>query len=508
MKDNFKRTKKRGILRFVSIYLFLFNIVYPSNNLTTKKDWSSFKDEHSIKNVYIVYAGPYPSSPSSSFGHLFLLLEPSCSKPLLLWDAIDFSANVNNVGAFEKFYMGIFGGLYGTYKIIPFYEKLREYTFIESRPLWLFPFDISKSESDILLHNIFEFKKSKYPYRFHDKNCASQIENLLRISIDTDTITNNIMVSPRKVLAGLENRTKQPLYIESVENVVNKNFNIVSEKLNRTNNLRDSEAIILLNILEWKYSRKKRHLTIDEERQIEALKLRASTSKKKESINLRKFKKDFYIHPPMLLGGGIKYLNNQNTAYSILYRFGLHEFYENSNVFPEYDFLSAINIDIGLRNNKIEINKLMLFEQLSLQPRTPLSKYLSWKLSFGAVRKYEFSKSLIASGLFGGIGYTYSIFNKYLKMSFLLDFEPVYLENLNFTVLTGPELISRINLSHTIKWMGKFGGTINTFEDLDFHYFVESDLAFELSQLTNLLFKIKYAKNYFSIGLQVLLYIN
>lgn len=504
------RNIKWGILKFVLIYLVLLNAIYPSNNFSINNDWKTFDSIHSIKNVYIVYAGPYPSSPSSSFGHLFLLLEPYNTKPLLLWDAIDFSANASSIGAFERFYKGIFGGLSGTYKIIPFYEKLREYTFIESRPLWVFPFNISKTESDTLLRNIFELKKKKYPYRFHDKNCASQIENLLRLSINADTIANSIMVSPRKVLTCLENRVNKPMYIESVEGLLNQNYNFLSKKLNSSNilNIKDSEAIVLLNILEWKYSRKKNHLTFEEEQQLRTLRLRVSTSKEKESINLQEFKKDFYIHPSMLLGGGMRYLNDGTMEYSVLYRFGLHEFYENSNVFPEYDFLSAINIDIGLRNDKIEINKLMLFEQLSLQPRTPISSYYSWKLGLGAIRKNEFRKSLVASGLFFGVGLTYSAFNKYLNISLLLDFEPVFLENYSFTILTGPELITRINLSNSVKWLGKFGGTINTFEDLDFHCFAESDLAFELSRLTNLLFKVKYAKYNSSIDLQVLIYIN
>jgi len=83
------------IILFLNTLLFGFNNSQIDSN-TIESKWLLFQKDHMFKNVYVVFAGPYPTVPSSSFGHLFLLLEPKRenNRPFLLWDVIDYSANI------------------------------------------------------------------------------------------------------------------------------------------------------------------------------------------------------------------------------------------------------------------------------------------------------------------------------------------------------------------------------------------------------------------------------
>ncbi|MCB0739164.1 MAG: DUF4105 domain-containing protein, partial [Bacteroidetes bacterium] len=260
-------------------YFEISNADSASNIYDTSADWIQFKKHYAFKNIYLVYAGPYPASPSSSFGHLFLLLEPIRfqENQILLWDVAEFSADVDEIKPIEKFYKGILGGLVGSFKIIPFYEKLRQYTFIESRPLWIFPIKTSPTESKTILYNLFQQFGKGIKYRFHDNNCASQIELLLKNSFNENQNISGIITSPRTVLINLAERLNKPFYIESTENLI-KNSQIaknIESKFGKLDdfdtNIKGAEAAVLLNVLEWKYFHRGTLLKKNEKIQIEKL---------------------------------------------------------------------------------------------------------------------------------------------------------------------------------------------------------------------------------------------
>ncbi len=259
-----------------------------NDSLNFQSGYQEFIEEHAFKELFIVFAGPYPSSPSSSFGHIFLLLKPKVErKSILLWDVINFGANSDSLNIWDTFYKGILGGLVGHYSIIPFHEKIREYTFIESRALWLYPVRLNSDESSHLLFNLFKNKNKSFDYRFFTKNCASQIESLLEKSFGRSIEKNSVLISPRDVLlknTEIKKRIGKPLYIESVEQVIDsyfeeKSVNAIDWLLVPDSfkvSMHPDDAAILLTILEWKYYRRKKMLIDSEKKQIQFLRLAAS----------------------------------------------------------------------------------------------------------------------------------------------------------------------------------------------------------------------------------------
>ncbi len=518
------RVIKEKILLFFGLLFFLNPLIASNNRIPnlssstledpnicindTTRDWSKFKNQYGFKNVYLVFAGPYPSSPSSSFGHLFLLFEPMANqkKPLPLWDAVNFSADVESVGSIEKFYKGIFGGLFGTYKIIPFYEKIREYTFIESRPLWIFPLKIEYYETDLLLYNLFKLNKRTFHYRFHDKNCASQIESLL----NKNQSLNRFLTSPREVLASLANRLEKPMYIESVESVLRKNIvnKSLYQKFNDEDGIKGSEAAILLTILEWKYFRRNTMLDKFEKKQLQNLRLAVAKSKNMTNIDLRNFDKEFNMHPPIKYGFGIQFKNSKATEYLFQFRFGLHEFSDNNDVFPKYDFLSLAKISFGLRNKKLHLNELWLFDQISTIPQNSITDYLSWRLAIGVEKKIEYKREPLATGFYSGVGITFPFAHENLNVTFLLNLNTVYLQDYGYTILFGPEVISTLFFSQYFKMKIGFSTISKFLKHQRFEPLLKSNFVLNVTKNFQTSIKTNFSQNGFCLNFSILGYIN
>lgn len=136
----------------------------------------------SIGPVYLAYAGPYSASPSSSFGHLFLVIARSREQPILLADVITFNAMTEGAGPLRYLMSGIAGGFQGRFSRRPFHEQVRAYGQLEDRDLWLLQLDLTPIELESLDSAIASALPTSAPYAFFTKNCAYYLQELLASS--------------------------------------------------------------------------------------------------------------------------------------------------------------------------------------------------------------------------------------------------------------------------------------------------------------------------------------
>jgi hypothetical protein len=148
---------------------------------------------------YLVYAGPYVSSPSSAFGHLFLVLQPDDAVPVPLWDVISFSAETGDAGPLRYLAVGITGGFLGSYRTHKFHEKVRDYGVLQDRDLWLLRIRLASEETRALQRAVDEVKGQWYPYVFFTRNCATYLQHLLSRAL-VDVPEPRGSVSPISVL--------------------------------------------------------------------------------------------------------------------------------------------------------------------------------------------------------------------------------------------------------------------------------------------------------------------
>jgi len=489
---------KRIVSFFLAILFFIIShtISVFGQNLTTKtKDstsnygsYDSFFKRNSFKKLYLVFAGPYPASPTSSFGHIFLLAEPKLNKPFLLWDAIDFSADITNVGSIEFFLKGTFGGLIGQYKILPFYEKLREYTFIESRSLWLFPLDLNNTESNIFLKNLFSNLDKTLPYNFANKNCASEDYKLLSSSITKYDELNNILILPSDIISITKNDSI--IFLESENSA-----------LSRLNNHDELDIKRKLNYLEWKSFRDG---YIDDTTMSNIKNLRkeivsSNNNSDKNYNSLSKISKNFSIHPTMLTNLSYQYDEKLFSKYLLKYRFGLHDFFDRNVVYPKHDYLNLLSIEIGINKNLLYLKELLLFEQFSLQPISNFSNYPSWKIGVGYKQDKGLGLRQQVSGLFFAYGYTFPIFNEDLALSFLLNAEPLILNKDDYSLFIGSETILRWHISDNLKFYSSFRGIAKDISYFKYFFEFQSKMGYNISNSVAISINFslsKYIKDY------------
>jgi hypothetical protein len=466
----------KKVLQSCVALFFCFNNLYSQVNVShvniTNRDSTLllFKANHDFQKLYFVFAGPYPSSPSSSFGHIFILLEApkNSKKSLLLWDVVNFGAEVNNMGGFEQFYKGIFGSLTGHFQLLTFGEKLREYTFIESRPLWLFQLKLNEKEKDSFLEELFLSQRKNYPYRFHDKNCAFMIEHLINKALKREE-KSRVVVTPRDVLTNLETRFSEVKYVESLEETL-RNFKDNSHS-----------AAFLVKYLEWKYQQRNLGLSYNEKEELDSLRNNILHEKRvfKKSI-FRSYKKAFYMHPSSEFRLGSLF-SKKKEAITLTYRGGVHEFQDNHEVFPRYDFVRTLKFDMEI-NTKLRLNYFWLYDQLSTAPSTKLMDYFSWRLAFGAERRLEFEEGRMQSGVFLAYGQTTGLFQNTVNMSFMLNMNPVYEANSGFKLQISPQFLFKSVLTKSFKWTVDAAYSLKKISSIEGDPYIRNSFYYQISK--------------------------
>lgn len=133
------------------------------------------------EDVSIVFAAAFLESPSSTFGHTFLLFRrrglPVMQAPTSNYEA-DSSRRTGNL---EFLARGLLGGFDGIADQRPFFRRLRTYGDVEGRDLWEYPLRLDTAQVDLLLLALWEQKDAVFDYYFVGENCSYRTLSLLAV---------------------------------------------------------------------------------------------------------------------------------------------------------------------------------------------------------------------------------------------------------------------------------------------------------------------------------------
>ncbi|MBC7386260.1 MAG: DUF4105 domain-containing protein [Cryobacterium sp.] len=147
------------------------------------KDYQTWSAGIRAHGVTLVFSSAYPNNPASMFGHTFLRLDRTRGdeeggRPQdYLSYGVNFSAQVSSdENPFKYAFYGLFGGYTGRYDLAPYYRKVNEYAFSESRDLWEYRMRFTEPEVAQLVRHIWElYGAGGTDYYFLDENCSYQI---------------------------------------------------------------------------------------------------------------------------------------------------------------------------------------------------------------------------------------------------------------------------------------------------------------------------------------------
>lgn len=123
------------------------------------------------QKVTLVFPTAHINSPASMFGHTFLRIDSSMDSKLMSY-AINYAAQTDETNGVTFAYKGLFGGYYGFYSMLPYYEKLKEYRDSESRDVWEYDLNLTHDEVMAMVRHIWELQRINSWYFFFDENCS------------------------------------------------------------------------------------------------------------------------------------------------------------------------------------------------------------------------------------------------------------------------------------------------------------------------------------------------
>ena len=147
----------------------------------TCKRFDEWRETLNPQGLTLIFPAASLNNPSSMYGHTLLRVDAKDQdeKTRLLAYAINYAANTNETNGVAFAINGLFGGYPGTFSMMPYYLKVREYSDMENRDVWEYQLDLSPEDIERVLMHVWELGPVYFDYYFFDENCSYYLLELL-----------------------------------------------------------------------------------------------------------------------------------------------------------------------------------------------------------------------------------------------------------------------------------------------------------------------------------------
>lgn len=134
--------------------------------------------------VTLIFPAAYMNNPSSMFGHTLLRIDrPGQDEhDRLISYSINFAAQTKETNGVIFAYKGLTGGYIGSFSILPYYQKVQEYSDMDNRDIWEYQLNLKPPEIRRLLEHAWELGPVGFDYYFFTQNCSYQLLTLLDVA--------------------------------------------------------------------------------------------------------------------------------------------------------------------------------------------------------------------------------------------------------------------------------------------------------------------------------------
>jgi len=130
------------------------------------------------RSAVLIFPTTHVNSPASMFGHTLISIQGPYESKLLSY-AVNYSAVTDETNGFAYAIKGILGVYRGYFSILPYYEKLKEYSDLKRRDVWEYDLNLSEEETMRMFLHIWELRDIYSDYFFFDENCSYNLLFLL-----------------------------------------------------------------------------------------------------------------------------------------------------------------------------------------------------------------------------------------------------------------------------------------------------------------------------------------
>lgn len=400
------------------------------------KEYDSIVKRLKPKSVTLVFPAAHINSPASMFGHTFLRINSAYNSKLLSY-AVNYAADADpsKENAMLFAVKGLFGGYFGKYSLLPYYEKLKEYRDSEQRDIWEYDLDLSSDETLRMVEHIWELNDTHSFYYFFTENCSYNMLWFLEVarpslhlreyfSYQVIPLETAHAVKSEGIVSGEfyrpSKRTKllkyeeliQDEHIPLVEALLSKDMQtaeLIDSNISKQQKMYVLEASI--ELLEYRYSKSQ----IEKE---EYLKLFHDLSSSRASLgqgellDIRTPPNPIRSHRAIRATAGIG-SREGNSALFFGIRPAYHDLEDSGYGFLRGTQIEFLDFEASRSNDKTRVEKATILSIVSLAQRSKFFDNLSWRTKFGWDREsLEDSANFLATvggGLSWGnkAGYVY-----------------------------------------------------------------------------------------------------
>jgi len=409
------------------------------------------------QSLTLVFPAAYLNSPSSMFGHTFIRIDRASSSNPLLDYTVNYAANADPADNELIFtYKGLSGGYPGVFSILPYYQKVKEYSHLESRDVWEYTLSLSTEEVEQFVRHVWEIQNSHFDYYFFTENCSYHLLTVLDAASERFNFSDQFYVSvkPSDTVRVIEKSglVESSSFRPAILNVMNHQLNQLDKKLQtKAKELVESEIAIpelLKNLntkqkaqsleLAYQYGRylavrKKNKRPNQGKRTIELLSARSKISEKKvfDDTPTPKFRDD-QGHNSHRLESSFGHDGDRDFA-QIGLRMAYHDLLDNAPGYLKGARLEMFNLqfrhtfsETSSQNkhsaktasntpsktpSRTRLQSLDLINIASFTPRNTFITPTSWHVSAG-LKRYDSEPDELSIFLAGGAGVSYQFSNQ------------------------------------------------------------------------------------------------
>ncbi len=441
----------------------------PEQTCAKLDEWLKTLD---AKSLTLVFPSAYIDNPSTMFGHTFLRLNKSQSSQgtALTSAAINYAAEKTEFSGPLFAIESLSGGQAGYFSLRPYYEKVNEYSDLESRDIWEYDLTFTPAEIRRMLLHLWELHKIRFDYYFLDENCSYQLLALLDLSrpgldlrdqFPYDVIPIDTVRSILKIPAILKRVHFRP----SARTTLSYELNLLNERDRqlvrdlaygrlsvddqKLNQLPDSNRALIFSTayeyVQFKYRRRKISREDSAPRSLKLLSARSALSSTyaPPPIPEPDVRPD-QGHPSARLIFGLGSIQ-KNNFFELSWRPAYHDLLDSDEGHAsgsQINFLDT-RLRIDDKTKKISLQQLTLIDIYSVTPHTQDFNALSWKFNTGLERlplAYS-DEDKLPYTVNAGAGRTWAI-NHDLRIFAMLEGTLMLHKNLEnyFSVGIGPSL--------------------------------------------------------------------
>lgn len=180
--------------RFIARYSWLKKELGIKEELLPENPCAGFEELMKAINprsAVLIFPVSHMNSPASMFGHTLLRIDSDYESKLMTY-AINYSAFTDETNGFLFAFKGIFGFYEGYFSIMPYYEKIKEYSNLENRDMWEYRLNLTGEEVEKLIMHVWELKDIYSYYYFFDENCSYNLLLLIEAARPDTELTDSL----------------------------------------------------------------------------------------------------------------------------------------------------------------------------------------------------------------------------------------------------------------------------------------------------------------------------